>query len=69
MILSITEDNYKKSLDRFTDLWDTIKDAQKDHIEELEVLADLLSAFEERKFPLFNNPTYRDLLNEKLKKI
>lgn len=67
MTLIVCDDNYPLVLDRFEELWS--KDSlDPSSIEELKVLADLISAFEDRLFPLLNNPTYRDLLNERLEK-
>ena len=66
MILSITTKNYCQALDRLDELW-WQKDPTKEQSDELEVLADLLSAYEEIEYPIMNTTTYRDLLNERLK--
>jgi hypothetical protein len=63
----VCNDNYPLVLDRFEELW-AQNSLDSSSIEELKVLADLISAFEDRLFPLLNNPTYRDLLNERLEK-
>jgi uncharacterized protein YozE (UPF0346 family) len=65
MLLEINDANYPISLDRFDELW-SLTELDPKLVEELEVLADLISAFEDRRYPLMNDPTYRDLLNERI---
>lgn len=60
----INNANYKTALDRFDELW-SANSLLKNEEEEIEILADLISAYEERNYSQFNNPTYRDLLNER----
>ncbi len=67
MLLSISDENYPGALDRFDELW-SITAPAPEILEELEVLADLISGFEDKRYPYVNSPTYRDLLNEKLKR-
>lgn len=65
--LNITDENYPKLLDRFDVLW-SMTNLSSELEEEIQILADLISSFEERRFPIFNNPTYRELLDERLKR-
>ena len=67
MQLEINDANYPLSLDRFDELW-SLTGPGPQLVEELEVLADLISAFEDRRYPLMNDPTYRDLLNERIRR-
>ncbi len=63
----LTDENYSRTLDRFDELW-SATDLEPKLVEELEQLADLITAFEDKRFAFMNNPSYRDLLNERIKR-
>lgn len=66
--MKITSENYPASLDRFSTLWNRV-DAELELRDEFEELADLLSEYEDKAFPIMNYPTYRQMLNEKKMKL
>lgn len=65
--MSLSDENYPVALDRFDELW-SAKDLNPNLVEELESLADLISVFEQIRYPLINDPTYRDLLNDRIRR-
>lgn len=62
----INNSNYKDALNRFEILWSEVDNDSK-LMDEFRALADLLSAYEDKAFPLMNDPNYSQMVREKLK--